>query len=86
MDWIIVILVGALIGWIASILTHTESGLLWDIIIGIVGAILGQWLFGTVLKIGSAAAAGSFSFYGILWGVLGAAVLIVILKALKVLK
>ena len=88
MSWIIVIIVGAIIGWLASLIMHTDAqqGLVWNIIIGIVGAILGQWIFGTILKIGSAGAAGSFSFYGILWGVLGAVVLIFILKAAHILK
>lgn len=88
MSWIIVIVVGAIIGWIASLVMHTEAqqGLIWNIVIGIVGALLGQWVFGTLLNIGSAATAGSFSFYGILWGVLGAVVLIAILKAIRILK
>lgn len=88
MTWIIIIVVGAIIGWLASLLMHTDAqqGLIWNIIIGIVGAILGQLIFSTVLKIGSAASAGSFSFYGILWGVLGAVILIAILKAVGILK
>ena len=88
MTWIIVIIVGAIIGWLASLLMHTDAqqGLIWNIVIGIVGALLGEWIFGTLLNIGSAAAAGSFSFYGILWGVLGAVILIAILKAVRVLK
>lgn len=88
MSWIIVIITGAIIGWIASMIMSTDAqqGFIWNIVIGIVGALLGQWLFGTILKIGSAAAAGSFSLWGIVWGVLGAVVLIVILKALHILK
>lgn len=88
MEWVIIIIVGAIIGWIASLImgTDAQQGLLWNIVIGIVGALLGQWIFGTILKIGTAAAAGGFSFWGILWGVVGAAILIAILKALRVLK
>jgi uncharacterized membrane protein YeaQ/YmgE (transglycosylase-associated protein family) len=88
MGWIIAILVGALIGWIASMImkTDAEQGALANIIIGIVGSILGQFIFVNVLHIGGAAAAGSFSIMGIFWGVLGAVILIAILKAVKVLK
>ena len=88
MGWIIVILVGALIGWLASMVMHTDEqqGALANIGIGIVGSLLGSWLFGSVLKIGSATAAGTFSVWGIIWGVVGAIVLIAILKAIKVLK
>jgi uncharacterized membrane protein YeaQ/YmgE (transglycosylase-associated protein family) len=88
MGWIILILVGALIGWIASMIMKTDEqqGALANIIIGIVGSILGSWLFGSVLGIGGASAAGALSFWGITWGVIGAVVLIAILKALKILK
>ena len=88
MGWIIVILVGAVIGWLASKImsTDAEQGALANIGIGIVGSLLGGWLFGSVLGIGSAASAGTLSIWGVIWGVVGAVVLIAILKALKVLK
>ena len=88
MGWIVTILVGALIGWLASRMMNTDQqqGALANILIGIVGSVLGSWLFGGVLGIGSAGTAGTLSIGGIIWGVLGAVVLIAILKALKVLK
>jgi len=88
MGWIIIILIGALIGWIASMIMNTEEqqGALANIVIGIVGSLLGSWLFGSVLGIGGAAVAGTLSLWGIIWGVVGAAVLIAILKALKIYK
>lgn len=88
MGWIVTILVGAVIGWLASLMMHTDQqqGALLNIIIGIVGSLLGGWLFGSVLGIGGAVAAGSLSMMGIIWGVVGAVVLIIILKALKILK
>jgi len=88
MGWIILILVGALIGWIASRIMSTDEqqGALANIAIGIVGSLLGSWLFGSVLGIGGATVAGTLSLWGIIWGVVGAIVLIAILKALKILK
>jgi uncharacterized membrane protein YeaQ/YmgE (transglycosylase-associated protein family) len=88
MDWIILIIVGALIGWIASkiMATDAQQGALANIGVGIVGALLGRWLFADVLGIGGAAAAGTLSLGGIIWGIVGAVILIAILKALKVLK
>lgn len=82
------LLIGALIGWIASIVMRTnyQQGALMNILVGIVGSLLGRWLFAGVLGIGGAAAAGALSIMGILWGVLGAIVLIAILKAVHVLK
>ena len=88
MDWIIIILVGALIGWIASIIMKTDAqqGAILNIIVGIVGSLLGRWLFSDVLHIGGAAAAGAFSIIGLVWGIIGAVVLIAVLKALNVFK
>ena len=88
MGWIVLILVGALIGWIASMIMNTDEqqGALANIAIGIVGSLLGSWLFGSVLGIGGAIVAGTLSLWGIIWGIIGAVVLIAILKALKILK
>lgn len=85
MDFIVTLLVGALIGWLASIVTHTDEqfGAFANILVGIIGAALGRWLFGSVLGIGTATAAGAFSLFGILWGVVGAVVLISIIKAFR---
>jgi uncharacterized membrane protein YeaQ/YmgE (transglycosylase-associated protein family) len=88
MDWVFVLLVGALIGWLASIVANTENqqGALANIIIGIAGAAVGRWLFSNVLQIGGASAAGSFSLYGIVWGVLGALVVIFLLRSLRFMR
>lgn len=88
MSWIVLIIVGALVGWLASKVMNTDAqqGGFANIIIGIVGALLGKWIFADWLGIGSAASAGDFSLMGIIWGIVGAIILIAILKALKVLK
>ena len=89
MGFIITILVGALCGWLASLIMKTDAqqGAVANILIGIVGALLAQFLFGNLLNIGGAAAAGGgFSFWSIIWGVIGSVVLIAVLKALKVLR
>ncbi|HSC81083.1 MAG TPA: GlsB/YeaQ/YmgE family stress response membrane protein [Chitinolyticbacter sp.] len=87
-DILVAIVVGALIGWIASKVMGTDSqqGAIANIIVGIVGSALGSWLFGSVLGFGGASAAGGFSIAGLVFGVLGAVVLIFILKLLKVFK
>jgi uncharacterized membrane protein YeaQ/YmgE (transglycosylase-associated protein family) len=86
MGWIVAIIVGAFIGWIASMIMKTDAqqGALANILIGIFGSLLGSWLFGTVLGIGGAMDAGALSFWGIVWGIVGAVVLIGILKAFRV--
>lgn len=87
MDWIFAIIVGALVGWLASIIMKTDAqqGPIANILIGIVGAALARWLFGSVFGLGGTAA-GSFSLLGIVWGLIGAVILIFILKGLRVLR
>ncbi len=82
MGWLIVLLVGALIGWLASLVMNTDNqqGMFANILIGIVGSALGRWLFSDLLGIGGAAAAGQLSLAGLLWGVVGAVVLIGLLR------
>lgn len=86
MGWIAAIIVGAIIGWLASMVMKSEGGLCKNIIIGIVGSSLGRWLFGDILGIGSAYSAGDFNIVGIFFGVLGAALLIFILRKLGIVK
>ncbi len=89
MGWIITILVGALCGWLASLIMKTDAqqGAIANILIGIVGSLLAQAIFGSWLNIGGADVAGNgFSFWSIVWGVVGSVVLIAVLKALRVLR
>ncbi|MCG9098926.1 GlsB/YeaQ/YmgE family stress response membrane protein [Laribacter hongkongensis] len=82
MGWIITLIVGALIGWIASLIMKTaaQQGTIANILVGIVGSALGKWIFADLLGIGSAFAAGRFSLSGLIFGVLGAIILIYLLK------
>jgi len=86
MAWIVSVIVGALIGWVASLVMRSDQsmGALMNIIVGIVGAVLSRWVFGTVLGIGGAMAAGDVSILGIFWGIVGAAILIGLLRALNI--
>ncbi len=87
MGWIIAVIVGALIGWIASLVMRTDAqqGALANIGIGIVGSLLGKWIFADLLGIGGASVAGAFSLVGLFWGIVGAVILIAVLKALRIL-
>ncbi len=88
MGFIILIIVGALIGWVASLIMNTDAqqGAFANILIGIVGSLVGAWLFGSVFGIPSAQFAGSPSIAGIFWGVLGALVIIGVLRMVRVLR
>lgn len=79
MGFIISLIVGGIIGWLASMIMGSGNGIFINIIVGIVGSGLGSWLFGDVLKIGGAKQAGSFNLPGLIFGVLGAIVLLFII-------
>jgi uncharacterized membrane protein YeaQ/YmgE (transglycosylase-associated protein family) len=87
LDWIAVIIVGALIGWLASLImgTNMQQGAIANIVIGIIGSLLGRFIFANVFGVNGATAAGTFSFAGLFWGVVGAIILIAVLKAFRVL-
>lgn len=79
MDWIIVILAGAFIGWIASMImgTNASMGAIANIIVGLIGAVIGRFV-ASLLNLTPQGT--NFSIGGILFGVLGACILIGILK------
>jgi len=79
MGIIIWIIFGALVGWVASKLMGAGKGLLWDIIVGIVGAVIGGFIMSLVGKTG----VSGFNLYSFLVALLGACVLIAIVRAVQ---
>jgi len=57
----------------------TGGGLLWDIGVGIVGAVIG----GFIMNLLGASGVGGFNLYSFLVAVLGACVLIAIVRAMR---
>jgi len=81
MGIILWIIFGGLVGWIASLImkTNAQQGILLNIIVGVVGAIIGGWLMSIVGKGG----VGGFNLYSFIVALLGACVLIAIVRALR---
>jgi uncharacterized membrane protein YeaQ/YmgE (transglycosylase-associated protein family) len=74
------IIVGAIAGFVASkVLTGKGMGLLWDIVVGILGAFLGGWLAGLA---GIPVSTGTFTVSGIVAAFVGAVILLVVFRAL----
>jgi uncharacterized membrane protein YeaQ/YmgE (transglycosylase-associated protein family) len=76
------IVIGAVAGWLASMVMKTNSsqGLLMDIVVGIIGAFIGGFVLNSL---GFAAAAGQFSWLSLGTAFLGAVILIGILKMIR---
>jgi uncharacterized membrane protein YeaQ/YmgE (transglycosylase-associated protein family) len=82
MSWIGTLVVGGVIGWLASLLmkTNKQMGIIANVIIGIIGSSLGFWIAGML----GLAAYGAIARWAV--AVAGAAILIYILKALGIFK
>ena len=82
MNWIVTIVLGGIVGWLASIVmkTNAQMGLIANVLVGIVGSALGFWLAGIL----GLAASGPIASWIV--AVVGAALLIFILKAVGVFK
>ena len=74
MNLIIILIVGALVGWLAGMIMRTGGGIIFDIVIGIVGALLAGFLFGgSIIN-------DPLSVTAILYSLLGAIILLAIYK------
>ena len=79
--WILITVVsGGIVGWVASFVMKTSSqmGILANVAVGLVGAAIGHWL-GGVLGLGDFGTLGRFAV-----AMVGAAILILVLRALKI--
>lgn len=82
MDIIVWIVVGALAGWIASMIMRTDAsmGALANIIVGILGAFIGGWV---VSLFTTPPEAGALNFGSVLTAILGSVILLAIVKAVR---
>lgn len=80
MNIILWIVLGAIAGWIASMImkTNAQQGMAMDIVLGIVGAVVGGFL----MNLFGAPGVDGFNFYSLGVAVLGAVVLLFIGRAI----
>jgi uncharacterized membrane protein YeaQ/YmgE (transglycosylase-associated protein family) len=83
-NFLIWIIVGALIGWAASIIMHTNNrqGLIADIIVGIVGAFVGGYFLSPLFHVGTINQ-GDFSIPALLVSLGGAVILLAFSKLFR---
>lgn len=84
MTWILIIVVGGILGWLASIVMRTDAqqGIILNVVVGIVGAILGGLLLAPLLG-GGSITTGDFSIPNLLISLLGAVVLLGIVNLVR---
>jgi uncharacterized membrane protein YeaQ/YmgE (transglycosylase-associated protein family) len=83
-NFIIWIIAGALIGWVASLIMRTNSrqGTIADIVVGIVGAFVGGFFLSPLFHV-STINQGNFSLPALLVSLGGAVILLAIFKLLR---
>jgi uncharacterized membrane protein YeaQ/YmgE (transglycosylase-associated protein family) len=82
MGWIVTLIIGGIVGWLASIVmkTNAQMGLIANVVVGIVGSSLGFWIAGLL---GLEPSGGILRF---VVAVAGAALLIFILGKLGIFR
>ena len=84
MGLIITLIVGGIIGWLASIVMRTDAqqGIFLNIIVGCIGSILGRFLFGSFLR-GGHLRGDAFDPMTLLTAFLGAVILLGIVNLVR---
>jgi uncharacterized membrane protein YeaQ/YmgE (transglycosylase-associated protein family) len=76
MGWIIALIVGGVAGWLASLVMNRDAsmGIFWNIVVGCIGSVIGNWIAGPLL--GITGSVQEFSLTGLIVAVVGAIVLL----------
>ena len=84
MNLIIWLVIGGVIGWVASLIMKTDAqqGLFLNVVVGIVGALLGGWLISPLVGAGTVNQ-GDFSLAGLLVSLVGAIILLFIVNLIR---
>jgi uncharacterized membrane protein YeaQ/YmgE (transglycosylase-associated protein family) len=81
MNLLVWLIVGGLIGWVASVFMGTDGrqGIILNVVVGVVGAVMGGWLLSGVFGT-STINQGNFSVASLAVSFLGAVILLAIAK------
>ena len=84
MNLIIWLVVGGVIGWVASLIMKTDAqqGMILNIVVGVVGALIGGWLLSPMVGAGTVNQ-GDFSLMGLLVSLAGAVILLFVFNLLR---
>lgn len=81
MSLLVAIILGGLVGWLASAIMGREEGAFASIVIGIIGSFIGGFV--SSLFTGSDQSYLAFSWMGLFWSLIGAIILVGIMNALS---
>ena len=83
-NFIVWLIVGGILGWIASLIMRTDAqqGMFLNVVVGIIGAMLGGWLLAPLFGTGTINQ-NDFSMSGLLVSLLGAVILLAIVNLFR---
>jgi uncharacterized membrane protein YeaQ/YmgE (transglycosylase-associated protein family) len=84
MSIIVWLVIGGLIGWVASIFMGTDGrqGVILNVVVGIIGAALGGWLFSGAFSTATINQ-GNLSLSGLMVSLVGAVILIAVMRLFR---
>jgi uncharacterized membrane protein YeaQ/YmgE (transglycosylase-associated protein family) len=84
MNFIIWLIVGGIVGWLASMVMKTDAqqGMILNVVVGIVGALLGGWLISPLVGVGTINQ-DALSIPAILVSLVGAIILLAIVNLVR---
>lgn len=84
MNLIIWLVVGGIVGWIASLIMKTDAqqGIILNVIVGIIGALIAGFVLTPLLGQGTINS-GDFSIMGLLMSLVGAIILLAIVNLVR---
>jgi uncharacterized membrane protein YeaQ/YmgE (transglycosylase-associated protein family) len=83
MNIIIWLIVGGIVGWLASLVMKTDAqqGIILNVVVGIIGAFIGGWLIGPLL--GAPSINEGFSIMSFIVSLIGAIILLAIVNLFR---
>lgn len=84
MNFILWLILGGVIGWLASIVmkTNDQQGVFLNIVVGLIGAVLGGWLISPMVGVGTINQ-NDFSLAAMFVSFIGAAILLAIVNLVR---
>ncbi len=82
MNFIIWLIVGGIIGWLASLIMKTNEGIILNVVVGIVGALLAGWFISPLVGIGTINQS-NFSLPSLIVSLVGAIILLAIVNLIR---
>ena len=84
MNFIVWLILGGVIGWLASIVmkTNDQQGVFLNVVVGLIGAVLGGWLISPMVGVGTINQ-NDFSLAAMFVSFVGAAILLAIVNLVR---